>query len=77
MILIYIYKNTKLSKDITMYNGNGEDPVKTLCGIFFQKLLLEGVLMKRHINEDPGFKLWYKRPKIIVMATLYGTHELI
>ena len=44
---------------------------------FFQKLLLEGVLMKRHINEDPGFKLWCKRTKIIVMAALYGTHALI
>ena len=39
---------------------------------FYQKLLLEGVLMKRHINEDPAFKIWYIRTKFIVRATLYG-----
>ena len=37
---------------------------------FFQELLLEGVLMKRHINEDPTCKICTKT-KIVIMFTKY------
>ena len=66
-------KNTKLREDVTMYYWNREVRVETLRGIFFEKLLLEGVLLKRHINEDPTLEIWCKRTKIIAMVSLLGT----
>ena len=54
---IHYYKQRRDEEKIQLIMGMGRIQLK-LYVAFFQKLLLEGVLMKRHRNEDPGFKIW-------------------